>query len=162
MANQLPFTCLQGFVTGRSGRTNCRYRTREKGPPPIPSCPTPLHPNINKATNLSSLVCTIHVALLNLQSPINHPFIHATTRPRVLARISTTHLPSSTLTSKWMRTCVFVAAECGRSSAEKKYPCIHQKHMLRYWLACHSCIVLHCLLACNSCSVRHYMPLSMD
>ncbi|KAF2932275.1 hypothetical protein DAI22_05g275400 [Oryza sativa Japonica Group] len=67
--------------------------------PPIPSCPTPLHPNINKATNLSSLVCTIHVALLNLQSPINHPFIHATTRPRVLARISTTHLPSSTLTS---------------------------------------------------------------
>uniref|UniRef100_A0A0E0HIY0 Uncharacterized protein n=1 Tax=Oryza nivara TaxID=4536 RepID=A0A0E0HIY0_ORYNI len=24
----------KGFVTGRSGRTNCRYRTREKGPPP--------------------------------------------------------------------------------------------------------------------------------
>uniref|UniRef100_A0A0E0DUT7 Uncharacterized protein n=1 Tax=Oryza meridionalis TaxID=40149 RepID=A0A0E0DUT7_9ORYZ len=48
----------KGFVTGRSGRTNCRYRTREKGAP-IPSCPTPLRPNINKATNLSSLVFAI-------------------------------------------------------------------------------------------------------
>uniref|UniRef100_A0A0E0A377 Uncharacterized protein n=1 Tax=Oryza glumipatula TaxID=40148 RepID=A0A0E0A377_9ORYZ len=54
----IPLGKWKGFVTGRSGRTNCRYRTREKGPP-IPSCPTPLHPNINKATNLSSLVFAI-------------------------------------------------------------------------------------------------------
>uniref|UniRef100_A0A0E0DUT6 Uncharacterized protein n=1 Tax=Oryza meridionalis TaxID=40149 RepID=A0A0E0DUT6_9ORYZ len=46
------------LASGRSGRTNCRYRTREKGAP-IPSCPTPLRPNINKATNLSSLVFAI-------------------------------------------------------------------------------------------------------
>uniref|UniRef100_A0A0E0PRN8 Uncharacterized protein n=1 Tax=Oryza rufipogon TaxID=4529 RepID=A0A0E0PRN8_ORYRU len=75
----------KGFVTGRSGRTNCRYRTREKGPPhpKLPNAITPKHKQSHQPL-LSSMYHPRRPAkspISNQSSihPCNHPAARAGT-----------------------------------------------------------------------------------